>query len=45
MRVVAIAGPIVLNSATLTVIPEPGTAALLGLGVLGLVASSRRRKR
>jgi hypothetical protein len=31
------------NGATLTVVPEPGTCALVGLGLVGLVAQSRRR--
>jgi hypothetical protein len=31
------------NSAILTIIPEPGTASLLGLGMLGLVMAGRRR--
>jgi hypothetical protein len=30
------------NSAILTIIPEPGTASLLGLGLLGLVVAVRR---
>jgi len=33
---------ILLNSATV-IIPEPGTASLLGLGLLGLVVAGRRR--
>ena len=36
--------PIQLNGAILNVIPEPGTASLLGLGIVGLVAAGRRRK-
>ncbi len=35
--------PVQLNGAIL-VIPEPGTASLLGLGVLGLCAIARRRR-
>jgi hypothetical protein len=31
------------NSAILTIIPEPGTASLLGLGLLGLVMAGRRK--
>jgi hypothetical protein len=33
------------NLGTFTVIPEPTTAALLGLGLLGLTAIGRRRRR
>jgi len=33
-----------LNGAVLNVIPEPGTASLLGLGIMGLVLAGRRRK-
>jgi len=33
-----------LNGATLNVIPEPGTAALLGLGLVGLIAVGRRSR-
>lgn len=34
---------VTLNTATLNVVPEPGTASLLGLGLLGLLVASRRR--
>ena len=33
-----------VNGAILNVIPEPGTASLLGLGIMGLVLAGRRRK-
>ena len=32
------------NSATLTIVPEPGAASLLGLGLLGLVMAGRRSR-
>jgi PEP-CTERM motif-containing protein len=35
--------PPTLGSALLTVIPEPATASLIGLGLVGLVLVSRRR--
>jgi hypothetical protein len=34
---------VVLNGGAITIIPEPGTAALLGLGLVGLMVASRRR--
>jgi len=37
--------PVDLLPATIEVIPEPGTASLLGLGIAGLVFASGRRKR
>jgi hypothetical protein len=41
-----VASPVEINSAFLNVtpIPEPGTASLLGLGIMGLVLAGRRRK-
>jgi hypothetical protein len=38
----AVSSMVVLNGATI-IIPEPGTAALLGLGLLSLMVVSRRR--
>jgi hypothetical protein len=35
--------PTTFNSAFLTIVPEPGTAALLGLGLMGLGFAGRRR--
>jgi hypothetical protein len=34
---------VTLNGATLNLVPEPGTASLLGLGLMGLIVASRRR--
>ncbi|MBW1684605.1 MAG: PEP-CTERM sorting domain-containing protein [Deltaproteobacteria bacterium] len=34
----------IMNSAVLNIIPEPGTAALLGLGLVGLVLAAQRRR-
>jgi hypothetical protein len=39
-----IVSPVQLNGAILNVVPEPGTASLLGLGIMGLVLAGRRRK-
>jgi hypothetical protein len=41
---VDIAGVSNLGTFTVTAIPEPTTASLLGLGLLGLTVAGRRRK-
>jgi hypothetical protein len=38
------AADIVVGSHLVTIIPEPGTAALLGLGLVGLILAGRRRR-
>ena len=40
-----IADTAAFNGATVNVIPEPGTAGLLGLGIVGLVLAGRRSRR
>jgi hypothetical protein len=43
-NVVDISSQIVVGSHILTIIPEPGTASLLGLGLVGLVLAGRRSR-
>jgi hypothetical protein len=43
-NVVDISSLVVVGSHILTVIPEPGTASLLGLGLVGLILAGRRNR-
>jgi hypothetical protein len=43
-NVVDVSASVVLGSHILTIIPEPGTAALLGSGVVGLLLAARGRR-
>jgi hypothetical protein len=43
-NVVDVSASVVLGSHIMKIIPEPGTAALLGVGVVGLVLTARRRR-
>ena len=37
-------GTVTFNGATMNVVPEPGTASLLGLGLVGLILAGRRKR-
>ncbi len=37
-------GAITFNGATINVVPEPATASLLGLGLIGLILAGRRKR-
>jgi hypothetical protein len=39
-----ITGSVSLGTATINPVPEPGTASLLGLGLIGLIAAGRRNR-
>jgi hypothetical protein len=39
-----ITGTVSLGGATINVVPEPGTASLLGLGLIGLIMAGRRNR-
>jgi hypothetical protein len=41
---VDLTGSVSLGTATINPVPEPGTASLLGLGLIGLIAAGRRNR-
>jgi hypothetical protein len=42
-NIIDVSAQVVLASHILTIVPEPGTASLLGLGLAGLIVAGRRR--
>lgn len=43
-NIVDVSSSVVLGTHLLTIVPEPGTASLLGLGIVGLILAGRRRR-